>query len=382
MFSDRLPELHQRLDAAPQRPPDSVELKELLSAAQSETRLEPGQMWRLLHLDTESQPEAFEQLLEAGRQRRRPSLRGQVLTVSPLYATSICQENCLYCNYRAANRGEHVARLRLSAEELEGEARFLIHERGLRAVELVYATDPKVRVPQICEHIALVKSLLDEVGGGQVGLSAEPFDVEDYARFVEAGLGFSVLWQETYDPGTYTRLHSARHKKGRFAYRVDAFDRMLEGGLSCVGHGILSGLSPWRRDWMSLIAHGLYLRDEAGSSPAILGTPRLKPAQGAELQTSPNLPTDPEFLLAIAIHSLALPECLPWINTRESWELCTRAAAGGGVLFTMDCSTIPGGYAHEERGYQFPVHSFNSKLYTQRLLDQGLQPVYDWRLTG
>lgn len=379
MFSQEIAALERQIDALDQHP-DASEVAEAVEAAAQGADLDLAMLSRLLWIDPMTQRDAYLAVCRAAEESRRRRFGGQARVISPLYVTSICQENCSYCNYRAGNREADIVRVRLTPEELEQEARFLIHERGLRAVELVYATDPKLRVPQICEHARILRGLLDEVGGGVVGLNAEPFDVEEYAALREAGVDFVAVWQETYQRDAYAGLHSVRHKKGRYDYRVDCFERMLLGGFRAIGIGVLSGLAPWRKDWLLLMAHERYLQRVYGVSPAILGTPRLKPAAGAEIQSTPHLPSDDEFLLAIAVHKLAFPESLPWVSTRESWDLCTQAAAGGGVLFTLDCSTLPGGYTVRASGYQFPVNSFDSRLYTDRLRRLGIEPTLHWRL--
>jgi hypothetical protein len=54
---------------------------------------------------------------------------GRLFVIVPVYVSSICQEQCLYCNYRAGNKGIGVERKRLSDEELKQEALFLVEER-------------------------------------------------------------------------------------------------------------------------------------------------------------------------------------------------------------------------------------------------------------
>ena len=108
--------------------------------------------------------------------------RGRVFVIAPIYVTSICQEQCLYCNFRAGNKGIGVERRRLTDDELEQEALYLIEQKGLRVLELVYATDPRMRVDAMCRHVELLRRLLEKHGGGLVGISAEAFEERDYRR--------------------------------------------------------------------------------------------------------------------------------------------------------------------------------------------------------
>jgi 2-iminoacetate synthase len=139
---------------------------------------------------------------------------GQVFVIVPIYVTSICEEQCLYCNYRGGNKGIGVERKRLTDDELEQEAIYLVEEKGQRVLELVYASDPRMRVDVMCRHVELLRRVLERHGGGLVGISAEALEESDYRRLIDAGLCWSVLWQETYDQAQYAVLHPGRTGDG------------------------------------------------------------------------------------------------------------------------------------------------------------------------
>jgi 2-iminoacetate synthase len=378
MFSQELAAIESQVVSIMSQSPTPAQIEEALSAASKRQSLGLEQIWCLLNLDPNTQRDAYEAVLNLSREIKASIYKNKVFAIVPLYVTSICQEHCIYCNYRAGNKGNQIERIRLTNEQLKQEAQFLIEDKGLRVIELVYATDPMVRIPEICEHVHIVQELLEEVGGGMVGINAEPFDIEDYVWLKENGLDFVVLWQETYQREIYRHLHLGGTKKSNFDYRVDSFERMILGGIKHVGLGVLSGLAPWRLDWLLLIAHERYLQERYGVKPSILGVPRLKPAPGAKLQWTPFIPTDDEYLLAIAVHNIVFPTSLPFINTREAWELCVKASAGGGALFTFDCKTIPGGYTLGVTGCQFPTFSYDARIYRFRLEANGLSPIFDW----
>ena len=251
---------------------------------------------------------------------------GRVFVIVPIYVTSICEEQCLYCNFRGGNKGIGVERRRLTDDELEQEALYLIEQKGLRVLELVYSTDPRMRVDAMCRHVELLRRLLDRHGGGLVGISAEALEESDYRRLIDAGLCWSVLWQETYDKARYAVLHPGKTKKANFEYRLDAYERMLAAGVEHVGIGVLSGLSDWRRDWAMLMLHEEYLQQHYGGGATILGTPRLKLAPGALLQESPYTPTRQEFLATVALHNMFSPTTAPFVSTREDWDVCVELA--------------------------------------------------------
>lgn len=305
--------------------------------------------------------------------------RGRVFVIAPIYVTSVCQEQCLYCNFRAGNKGVEVERRHLTDEELETEARYLIEAKGERVLELVYATDPRMRVDTMCRHVERLRNLLESHGGGLVGISAESFEESDYRSLVDAGLCWSVLWQETYDQSQYALLHPGKTKKANFEYRLDTYERMLSAGIEHVGIGLLSGLSDWRRDWAMLMMHEEYLQHNYGGGATILGLPRLKAAPGATFQESRFIPTRQEFLVTVALHNLFSPTTAAFISTREKWDVCLELARGGGCLFTLNCSTTPGGYSLHHGGYQFAANSYDAPVYSAKLKAEGLQPLFRWQ---
>jgi len=318
-------------------------------------------------------------LLARATTRRQARHASRLYSVVPLYVTSYCMESCHYCSFRANNPEMKNARHRLSDSELLREAAYLMDEKGFRVIELVYAEDPETRVDAMVRQVSLVRRLLDQRGGGMVGLNAESLETGDYRRLAAAGVTFAVLWQETYDRDRYAELHPTRAKKSWFDYRLDTWERMLAGGIRHVGLGVLSGLADWRRDWAMLMQHEAHIARNCGVGAAILGLPRLKPAPGAPLTASAETPTDQELLRAVAVHTLFAPGTRPFVSTREPWELMVKLASGGGCLFTLNCSTTPGGYTGAPEHGQFPVHSYDAPVYGPRLLELGFRPEFQWR---
>jgi 2-iminoacetate synthase len=321
-------------------------------------------------------------ILDAAAHVKARRYFGSVFAIVPVYVTSICVEHCLYCNYRVGNKGVEVERVRLSPDELGSEVDYLAAEKGLRVMELVYATDPRVRVDRMCRDVERTREALESYGGGTVGINAEALDEDEYRQLRDAGLNFAVLWQETYDETRYAEYHPGTTKKTRFEYRIDAYERMISSGVDAIGMGILSGLSDWRSDWALLMEHETYIAKRYGITPAILGVPRLKPAAGAVIRETSHIPSRQEFKSVIALHNLFSPSTLPFLNTREEWPLCRELVSGGGALFTFNCSTIPGGYAGGRHGYQFPTGNFDAPLFAPRLAADGLRTVFNWKFAG
>lgn len=353
--------------------PRDVRIQGFIEKLDGGGRLKVDEVAELLAIDPAEDGVSFEGVVATAARVKRRCFSSQVFPISPLYVTSICSDRCAYCNYRAGNRGVDLERVRLIDSELSREIQYLL-ESGIRIIELVYATDPFLTAQDIARHVSLAALELSRVGGGYVGINAAPFTTAEYEIIRRAGLDFAVLWQETYNREVYANVHAGSPQKEDYDFRYTAHERMIEAGIRCVGIGVLSGLAPWREDWLALLDRAKLLSERyAGRlDKLILGIPRLKPAAGAVIKESVHTPTDREFRLAVAVFDLVFPDALPFVSTREPWEMCVALAEGGGVLFTLDCKTIPGGYSLGRKGYQFPTFDFSGRTWMSRLSNHGL----------
>ncbi len=200
--------------------------------------------------------------------------------------------------------------------------------------------------------------------------------MSDYGVFVKNGLHFMVLWQETYHPATYNKLHPSDSRKGNMDYRLNAYDRAIQGGLERVSIAFLGGLYDWRFELLALFSHAKYLEETYGKPPFIIGTPRWKFAKGCAIESEPYKYSDEAWLLASAIYKLVFPKSLPWFSTREQFELSDKATKGGGALFTLDCSTAVGGYTIRKDFPQFPVYSKSLSEGIDWLKSEGYKPEF------
>jgi hypothetical protein len=104
-------------------------------------------------------------------------------------------------------------------------------------------------------------------------------------------------------------------------------------------------------------------------------------APGAAFQESPFTPTREEFVATIALQNIFLPETAPFVSTREEWDVCVELARGGGCLFTLNCSTTPGGYSLHHEGCQFTSQCFDAPVYAAKLKAEGLEPKLCWKVS-
>ena len=295
--------------------------------------------------------------------------------IIPVYLTSFCQNECLYCGYRKSN--PIAERVRLNPEDFEKQLD-LILSWGHRQIELVLSDDPQFGPEIVARYVAATRRKLEALGGGVVALCSPVYQQEDYVRLRDAGLDWVVEWQETYHRPHFDRWHFPGSPKRNFESRLDLWDRVIAAGITKIGMGVLLGLYDFRYDALAVIEHGNYLRRTYGIEPHALGIPRLKPARGVLASQKPNRFTlsDDDFRLVVGVYHMAFPTSRLFFNTRESYELNISLVAAGD-LFTVDCETLPGAYLRRHLPGQFSTHDYPPRREVRAALEQrGLAVKY------
>jgi len=295
--------------------------------------------------------------------------------IIPVYLTSFCQNECLYCGYRQSN--PIAERVRLGPEDFDKQLD-LILSWGHRQIELVLSDDPEFGPETVARYVAATRSKLDAWGGGVVALCSPVYRQQDYVLLREAGLDWVVEWQETYDRPHFDRWHFLGSAKRNYESRVDLWERVIAAGIHEIGLGVLLGLYDFRHDVLAVIEHANYLRRTYGIEPHALGIPRLKPARGVLASQKPNRFTvsDDDFRLVVSVYHMAFPTSRLFFNTRESYDLNISLVTAGD-LFTVDCETLPGAYLRRHLPGQFSTHDYPPRREVKAKLEQrGLAAQY------
>jgi 2-iminoacetate synthase len=267
-------------------------------AAIPEPIRQPEEIFRIADKGKGLDAEAAASLFAAARdQNRRNEIRDAanrvrahfaqktVESIIPVYLTSFCQNECLYCGYRKSN--PIAERVRLGLGDFEKQLD-LILSWGHRQIELVLSDDPEFGPETVARYVASTRRKLEARGGGVVALCSPVYQQEDYVRLRDAGLDWVVEWQETYHQPHFDRWHFPGSPKRNFESRLDLWDRVVAAGITKIGMGVLLGLYDFRYDALAVIEHGNYLRRTYGIEPHALGIPRLKPARGVLASQKPN----------------------------------------------------------------------------------------------
>jgi 2-iminoacetate synthase len=291
---------------------------------------------------------------------------------APLYVSSYCCNQCLYCGFNCSNQYE---RCRLSIEEAVQEAR-LIHEEGFTDLLLVSSEDRKfITVDYLCE-------LAHRLGGMFSSLSLEIHQLEthEYRSLFEAGFDGVTLYQETYDPKTYARYH-VKGPKADFNRRLRAFDSFGQAGMRKLGLGVLLGLTDWRLETLALGMHGHYLMKQYWRSQISFSFPRLRPANEVQAQQFDHLMADQDLVQMLLALRLCFADAGLVISTRESARLRDALVPLGITKMSAGSKTNPGGYGQtDETLEQFSIDDARSPAKIADMLrQQGMEPVWkDW----
>lgn len=348
--------IERRLRAAPA---DPARIREIIAKALSIETLLPEETASLLNL---TDPDLWQEVFAAAARIKTKVYDNRVVMFAPLYVSSLCVNNCVYCGFRREN--DVMKRRRLSMDEIREEAGILSGRIGHKRLILVCGEHPSSGVEYICQamrEIYEVKVKARE-GYGQirrVNVNAAPLSIGDFERVKEAGIGTYQVFQETYHHGAYSLLHPSGTLKADFRWRLYSLHRAMEAGIDDVAIGALFGLHDWKFEVMGMLAHARDLEARFGIGPHTVSVPRLEPASNVEFsgEKSPYRVSDENFKKLIAVLRLSIPYAGLIVTCRESpamirevLPMCTQRDASS----RLGIGAYAESYRHqEERRQQF-----------------------------
>jgi 2-iminoacetate synthase len=175
----------------------------------------------------------LEQMAERSHRTTLQRFGNNIQMYVPLYISNECTNGCVYCGFNASNP---VTRKTLSLDEIEQEA-LALHRQEFRHVLVLTGEAPNaVRNEDLAAAIRRIRPLFSSIS-----IEVYPMDVAGYRSMVEAGVDGLTIYQETYDPELYAKLHLFG-KKRDFLWRLGTPERGGEAGLRWIGIGALLGL--------------------------------------------------------------------------------------------------------------------------------------------
>jgi len=293
------------------------------------------------------EPEMLEELYNTANKVKDTIYGKRLVMFAPLYISNLCANECLYCAFRASNKG--INRHALSQEHIAREVEVLIKQGHKRILLVAGESYPKEGLQYVLDSVKTIYSVKSEHGEiRRVNVNVAPLTVDEFKALKDTGIGTYQIFQETYHRETYAKVHKGGKKKD-YNWRVWALHRAMEAGIDDVGIGVLFGLYDYRFEILAMIQHINELEDKFGVGPHTISVPRMEPATNSDMASNPPYPvSDADFKKIVAILRLAVPYTGIIMSTRETARMRKETFALGVSQISAGSKTNPGGYEEDD----------------------------------
>lgn len=311
----------------------------------------------------------LEDIAKAAQKRTRQYFGNSVYLFTPVYLSNYCENYCVYCGFNCHNR---IQRARLSSGEIEKEMQ-AIAKTGLQEILLLTGESPKMSdVKYIGEACRIGRKYFSVIG-----LEVYPMNAEDYAYLHACGADYITVFQETYNPDCYGKLHLDGNKRS-FVYRFGTQERALQAGMRGVGFAALLGLDDFRKDAFATGYHAYLLQKKYPQAEISLSCPRLRPIINNE-KINPMDVGEAQLLQIVMAYRLFLPFASITVSTRECARVRDHLIQLGATKISAGVSVAIGGHGSDDQqkgDEQFAISDERSvEEVLSAIRQNGLQPV-------
>lgn len=328
--------------------PEKKQVRQIIQKALDKNRLSLEETAVLLNT---TDLELINEIKNGARELKERVYGHRIVLFAPLYIGNLCTNNCTYCGFKSSNKS--IKRATLNHESIEKQVKAL-EDVGQKRLILVYGEHPKYDAQFIADSVRTVYAV--KSGNGEirrVNINAAPQSIEDFKIIKESAIGTYQIFQETYDPETYKKVHLGG-KKSNYDWRLTALDRAQEAGIDDVGIGALFGLYDWRFEVMALVRHVNHFESVYNVGPHTISFPRIQMA--SELDVNQDyIVSDDEFTRLVAILRLAVPYTGLILTAREPAKVRDE-------IMQFGVSQIDGGTNIEMEGYAEKTDNSNQDI--------------------
>lgn len=325
--------------------PDRFMVKDIIEKSLAKNRLSMHETAVLLNATDD---DLIEEIKNGARELKRKVYGERIVLFAPLYIGNYCSNNCSYCGFKHSNK--EIIRKTLATNELKKEVATL-EKHGHKRLILVFGEHQIYSPEFIAESVRTVYSVKE--GNGEirrVNINAAPQDIEGFRVIHNSGIGTYQIFQETYHPEIYKKVHISG-KKSNYDWRLTALDRAMEAGIDDVGIGALFGLADWKFDVLGLIRHVNHFEAVYNVGPHTISFPRIQYASEMNIDMS-NEVSDKNFTKLVSILRLAVPYTGMILTARESAELRDEIMEFGVSQIDGGTNIELGGYSEENKHLQ------------------------------
>lgn len=291
--------------------------------------LDISDLCALLSVEAES---ILEEIASEAQKRTKTYFGNSIGVFTPLYLSNHCASKCVYCGFQ---KGNNIKRAKLELDEIKNELE-IIAKSGLKEILLLCGEG---REYASVEYIAKACDIA-RAHFKVIGVEIYALNVEEYEILHKCGCDFVTLFQETYCPKKYARIHIEGEKRA-FAYRFNAQERALKAGMRGVGFGALLGIDDFRKDALSCALHASFLQRKYPHAEISLSIPRLRPIINNP-KIYPKAVTQTRLLQVLCAYRLFLPYASITISSREGAHFRNNAIKLGANKISAGVSVAIG----------------------------------------
>ncbi|EOY7914979.1 2-iminoacetate synthase ThiH [Campylobacter jejuni] len=259
---------------------------------------------------------------------------------TPLYLSNYCNSKCVYCGFQKGNK---IARAKLSEAEIHEEMQ-AIAKSGLE--EILMLTGEGREFASV-EYIANACKIAREYFK-VVGVEIYPMNEDEYKILHEKGCDYVTVFQETYNPLKYSKIHLAGEKR-IFPYRFNAQERALKAGMRGVAFGALLGIDDFRKDALATALHAHFLQQAYPHAEISISVPRLRPIIN-NAKIHPKDVSEKRLLQVLCAYRLFLPFASITISSRERIGFRDEVIKLGATKMSAGVSVGIGEHKGEKKG--------------------------------
>ena len=309
----------------------------------------------------------LEPIAKLAQAKTRANFGSNITLFTPLYIANYCDNLCVYCGFNANNK---IKRAKLSDEEITRELRE-ISKSGLEEILILTGeSETNSSVAYIANACVLAKKFFKVVG-----VEIYPLNSEDYALLHKSGADYVTVFQETYNPTKYEKIHLGGNKR-IFPYRLNAQERALLGGMRGVGFAALLGIDDFRLDAFATALHASLVQKKYPHAEIAFSCPRLRPIINND-RINPRDVGERELLQVICAYRIFMPTASITISTREKAKFRDNAVKIATNKISAGVKVSIGAHGEEKKGdEQFEISDSRSVDEIKAMIKaNGLEPL-------
>ncbi|ECP6256816.1 2-iminoacetate synthase ThiH [Campylobacter coli] len=259
---------------------------------------------------------------------------------TPLYLSNYCNSKCVYCGFQKGNK---ITRAKLSEDEIHEEMQ-AIAKTGLQEILMLTGEGREfASVEYIAKACKIARQYFKVVG-----VEIYPMNEDEYKILHENGCDYVTIFQETYNPLKYSKIHLGGEKR-IFPYRFNGQERALRAGMRGVAFAALLGIDDFRKDALATALHAYFLQKTYPHAEISISVPRLRPIIN-NAKIHPKDVSEKRLLQVLCAYRLFLPFAGITISSRERVGFRDEVVKLGATKMSAGVSVGIGEHKGEKKG--------------------------------